>query len=193
MPDDEALLRRCADGDRQASALLINRYSPRIMALAQRMTGSREDAEDITQDVFIKIFRQAGNWESGKAKFSTWVHRVTVNRCYDRLRKKRETGVDEVPDMVDDATGPAGQLHARQTADRVKAAIDELPDRQKAALILSHYDGVSNIEAAEILEISVEAVESLLSRARRALRNALQGERAILMGQENEWDASGTV
>ena len=105
VPDDEALLRRCADGDRQASALLINRYSARILSLAQRMTGSREDAEDITQEVFIKIFRQAAKWESGKAKLSTWIHKVTVNQCYDRLRKKRETGVDEVPEMVDDTAG----------------------------------------------------------------------------------------
>ena len=184
VPDDEALLRRCADGDRQASALLINRYSARILSLAQRMTGSREDAEDITQEVFIKIFRQAAKWESGKAKLSTWIHKVTVNQCYDRLRKKRETGVDEVPEMVDDTAGPSKQLQARQTSERVKSAIDELPERQRAALLLSHYEGYSNIEAAEILDVSVEAVESLLSRARRALRLALKADQTILMGQK---------
>ena len=183
IPDDEALLRRCADGDRQASAMLINQHSPRVFAIAQRMLGNREDAEDAVQDVFIKVFRHAGNWESGKAKFTTWLHRVTVNQCYDRLRKKRETGVDEVPDMEDDAAGPAGQLQERQTQARIKEAIDDLPERQRAALLLSHYEGLSNPETAEILEISVEAVESLLSRARRALRKALIGERATLMGR----------
>jgi len=181
--EDEALLRRCADGDRQASALLINRYTPKILSLAQRMTGSREDAEDITQEVFIKVFRQAPNWETGKAKFSTWLHRVVVNQCYDRLRKKRETGMDEVPDMEDDTVGPAGQLQASQTQTRLRSAIDELPERQRAAILLSHFEGLSNPETAEILDISVEAVESLLSRARRSLRNALSGERAALMGQ----------
>ena len=185
VPDDEALLRRCAEGDRQASALLINRYSPRILAIAQRMLGSREDAEDATQDVFIKIFRQAGNWETGRAKFSTWVHKVTVNQCYDRLRKKRETVMDDMPEIMDAGHGPAGQLASQQTSMRVKAAIGNLPERQRAALILSHYEGHSNIETAEILEISVEAVESLLSRARRALKAALNGERAHLMGQEH--------
>ncbi|MAK62676.1 MAG: RNA polymerase sigma-70 factor [Ponticaulis sp.] len=192
-PDDDVLLRRCAEGDRQASALLINRYSKVILAIAQRMTGSREDAEDITQEVFIKIFRQAGKWEAGKAKFSTWIHRVTVNQCYDRLRKKRETGVSEVPDMMDDTAGPASQLQSQQASKRVRAAMAELPERQRAALLLSHFEGLSNIEAAEILEISVEAVESLLSRARRGLRNALKGERADLMGHKDELDETGSV
>lgn len=193
VPDDEELLRRCADGDRQASALLINRYSKMILAMAQRMTGSREDAEDITQEVFIKIFRQAAKWETGRARLSTWIHRVTVNQCYDRLRKKRETGVSEVPDMMDDAAGPASQLQSQQTSDRVRAAMADLPERQRAALLLSHFEGLSNTETSEILDISVEAVESLLSRARRALRNALQGERADLMGHKDEFDATGSI
>lgn len=183
IPDDEALLRRCADGDRQASAMLINQHSPRVFAIAQRMLGNREDAEDTVQDVFIKVFRHAGKWEAGKAKFTTWLHRVTVNQCYDRLRKKRETGMDDVPDMADDTEGPAAQLQSKQIETRVKEAIEELPERQRAALILSHYEGLSNPETAEILDISVEAVESLLSRARRSLKKALTGERATLMGR----------
>lgn len=182
-PDDEALLERCAVGDRQASAMLINRHSPRVMSLAQRMMGSREDAEDITQDVFIKVFSHAGKWESGRARFTTWLHRVTLNQCYDRLRRKRETGVDDIPEMADESVGPAGQLQQQQTRDRIKTAIDGLPERQRAALLLNHYEGMSNIEAADVLEISVEAVESLLSRAKRALRAALIEERTALMGQ----------
>lgn len=182
-PDDEALLEGCAAGDRQASAMLINRHSPRVLSLAQRMMNSREDAEDITQDVFIKVFRNAGKWETGRAKFTTWLHRVTLNQCYDRLRRKREIGVDEVPEIIDDSAGPASQMQQRQTQARIRIAIDGLPERQRAALLLSHYEDMSNIEAAEVLEISVEAVESLLSRAKRALRAALSGERAALMGQ----------
>lgn len=179
---DEALLERCGQGDQQAAALLINRHSPRVLALAQRMLSSREDAEDVTQEVFIKVYNQAATWESGKAKFTTWLHRVTLNQCYDRLRKKRETGMDEPPDMEDDSLGPAQQFEEQQRQKRLKQAISELPDRQRAALLLNHYDGLSNPETAEILEVSVEAVESLLSRARRNLRDILKNERNVLLG-----------
>lgn len=179
---DESLLARSAKGDRQASALLINRHSPRVLSLAQRMLGTREDAEDVSQEVFIKVFEQAGNWVQGEAKFTTWLHRVTLNKCYDRLRKKRETGMAEPPDMEDETLGPAGQMLAQQRANRLKEVIAELPERQRAALMLSHYEELSNTETAEILEISVEAVESLLSRARRALRNALAAEKSALLG-----------
>lgn len=182
-PADEALLKRSAAGDQQASALLINRHSPRVLSLAQRMLGNRDDAEDVAQDVFLKVFRTAGNWEEGKAKFTTWLHKVTVNQCYDRLRKKRETVMDEPPEQEDDTDGPATQMLATQRGKRLRAAIDELPDRQRAALLLSHYEELSNPETAEILEISVEAVESLLSRARRSLREALKAERNTLMGE----------
>lgn len=182
-PADEVLLERCAKGDRQASALLINRHSPRVLSLAQRMLGSREDAEDVAQDVFIKVFQNAAGWVQKDAKFTTWLHRVTVNRCYDRLRKKRETVLEEPPDQEDDSLGPAEQMLARQRKDRLKSAIDELPERQRAALLLSHYEELSNIETAEVLEISVEAVESLLSRARKTLKQILAAERASLMGE----------
>lgn len=182
-PADDVLLERCARGDRQASALLINRHTPRILSLAQRMLGSREDAEDATQDVFIKVFQTCGNWVQTDAKFTTWLHRVTVNQCYDRLRKKRETALEDPPDMEDESPGPAGQLQDRQRQARLRAAIDDLPDRQKAALLLSHYEELSNTETADILEISVEAVESLLSRARKRLKESLAAERASLLGE----------
>lgn len=179
---DEALLERCGQGDQQAAALLINRHSPRVLALAQRMLSSREDAEDVTQDVFIKVYKHAANWESGKAKFTTWLHRVTINQCYDRLRKKRETGMEDPPDMEDDGLGPAEQLQEHQRQKRLKQAISELPERQRAALLLNHYEGLSNPETADILELSVEAVESLLSRARRNLKQILSNERNALLG-----------
>lgn len=182
-PADEALLERSASGDQQASALLINRHSPRVLSLAQRMLGSRDDAEDIAQDVFLKVFRNAGNWVQGDAKFTTWLHRVTLNQCYDRLRRKRETLMDEPPDQEDDTPGPAEQLLAQQRQTRLKAAIDQLPERQRAALLLSHYEELNNTETADILDVSVEAVESLLSRARRALRQALSAEKQTLMGE----------
>ena len=180
---DEALLKRSAKGDRQASALLINRHSSRVLSLAQRMLGSREDAEDVSQEVFLKVFQQADKWVQKDAKFSTWLHRVTLNQCYDRLRKKREMGMAEPPDREDDSPGPPEQMLARQRQVRLQAAIAELPERQRAALLLSHYEEMNNIEAADVLEISVEAVESLLSRARRSLRQALSAERSVLMGQ----------
>ncbi|MEO0982949.1 MAG: RNA polymerase sigma factor [Pseudomonadota bacterium] len=163
---------RAAAGDRAAQSALVNRHMPRAYAVARRMLRSDEDAEDVTQEAFLRAWKALPNWEP-RAKFSTWLYRVTLNLCYDRLRKKRETLMDEPPEREDDAPRPEQALAARQEKSLLDAAIAELPDRQKAAITLCAIEGFSNIEAAEMLEASVEAVESLLARARRALKSKL--------------------
>lgn len=140
------------------------------------MLRDEAEAEDVVQETFIRLWRFAPDWKPGKARLSTWMHRVALNLCYDRLRKSRPVYEEEPPDLPDDAASPAQSLHDSELASRVQTAIQALPPRQRAAIALCHYQDMSNIEAASVLEVSVEAVESLLARARRALKAALRPE-----------------
>jgi len=170
-PDDD-LLRRAGRGDQRAIRALIARKTARILALAGRMLGDVAEAEDVAQEAFIRIWRTAPQWRPGEARFDTWLHRVALNLCYDRLRR-RTPSTNEVPEQVDPSPGPDRGLLARDTGRRVDQALQRLPDRQREAIVLCHYQELSNIEAAGVMEVSVEALESLLSRARRALRLTL--------------------
>jgi RNA polymerase sigma-70 factor (ECF subfamily) len=183
-PDAE-LMARLAHGDQLAAAGLVRRHLPRIANLARRMLQDASEAEDVAQDVFLRLWKVAPRWRSGEAKVETWLHRVALNLCYDRLRlrRRRETPLDpEGPEPIDPAPGAAETILARQRARRVQRALADLPERQRAAIVLCHYQDCSNAEAAVALEVSVDALESLLARGRRALRAALSQEVADLMG-----------
>lgn len=170
---DEALLARVAEGDPAAVRALVARKLPRVMALGQRMLGDIAEAEDVAQETFVRAWKQAPSWRTGQARFDTWLHRVTLNLCYDRLRRRREVSVAEPPEQVDHGPRPDRGLEALDTGRRVAAAMSALPDRQREAVTLCHYQELSNIEAAAVMGVSVEALESLLARGRRALRGAL--------------------
>ena len=170
---DEDLVRRVGQGDPAASQALVTRKLPRVLALAQRMLGDAAEAEDVAQETLLKAWRQAPRWTPGRARFDTWLHRVALNLCYDRLRRRREIPTDAPPERPDDGPAPDRGLLAAETGARVDAALAGLPQRQREAIVLCHYQELSNIEAAALMDISVEALESLLSRGRRALRQAL--------------------
>lgn len=170
---DEALLARVAAGDPAAVRSLVARKLPRLLALAGRMLGENTEAEDVAQETFVRAWKQASTWKPGGARFDTWLHRVALNLCYDRLRRRREVAMDSPPDRADEGPGPDRGLEARDVGRRVAAAMAALPDRQREAVSLCHYQEISNIEAAALMGVSVEALESLLSRGRRALRAAL--------------------
>jgi RNA polymerase sigma-70 factor, ECF subfamily len=174
-PDAE-LVRRVGAGDSRAAEALVRRHLPRMTALARRMLSDPAEAEDVAQEVFLRVWRNAASWKEGQAKFETWMHRVAINLCYDRLRRKRETlDPDAGVDVADLSPGAVDGIAARERAVEVHRALDGLPERQRAAIVLCHFQELSNIEAAAALEVSVEALESLLSRGRRALRSQLAG------------------
>ena len=170
---DEDLIRRVARGEPAAVQALVARKLPRLLALSRRMLGDPAEAEDVAQEVFLRAWKQVPKWVPGAAKFDTWLHRVTLNLCYDRLRRNRETPMAEPPDRPDPGPAPDRGLEASELGSQVDRALQALPDRQREAIVLCHYQELSNIEAAELMGVSVEAMESLLSRGRRALRTAL--------------------
>lgn len=165
-------IKRAAGGDPAAIRAIVVRNTAPLNALAYRMLRSQEDAEEVVQETFLRAWKALPKWKPN-AQLSTWLHRVALNLCYDRLRKRREHVMAEPPDMVDETPGPQGQLERQQSITKVRDALAQLPERQQAALSLCALEGYTNRMAAEILEISVEALESLLSRGRRQLRSIL--------------------
>ncbi|ACT58974.1 RNA polymerase sigma factor [Hirschia baltica] len=188
---DDILVEKVGGGDRQAASVLVRRHSQRVLNIARRMMVNEAEAEDVTQDVFLKVWKSAAKWESGKAKFTTWLHRVTVNTCLDRLRKPKMGNVDTVPEVADESETPAQRLEAESRSELLKRAMEQLPDRQRAALSLCYFEEISNIEAAEVMEVSVDALESLLSRGRRKLKELLQMDREELLVSNAQGRATG--
>lgn len=171
-PDTE-LVTRAGRGDRAAAQALMTRHLPKMMTLARRMLGSQAEAEDAVQDAFLKLWTHAARWQPGKAKFETWLYRVTLNKCYDRLRRRPSAKLEEAAEVADPAPAADSVLENSALAGEIEVALGALPERQRAAILLCHHQERGNIEAAEILGISVEALESLLARGRRALRARL--------------------
>ena len=166
---DDVLVRRIAEGDRRAWTALVDRHAPPLHCFAWRMLGDQAEAEDVVQDAMMRLLHKVARWEPGQATLRTWLYRVTTNLCIDRRRRKRSESLDGRPDVADPVTGE--RLAARlDVTNKVKAAMADLPPRQRVAVTLVHYEGFTQIEAAELINVSVDAFESLLARGRRGLR-----------------------
>ncbi|TYP78659.1 RNA polymerase ECF family sigma subunit [Maritimibacter alkaliphilus HTCC2654] len=178
---DEALLVAYGNGDREAARLLTARLAPRVLGFAARMLGGdRAEAEDVTQEAMLRLWRVAPEWRQGEAKVTTWLFRVASNLCTDRLRKRRSVDIDSVAEPEDDAPGAVAGLIEADRARALEGALAQLPDRQREAVVLRHLEGLTNPEIAEAMEISVEAVESLTARGKRTLAGILSGRREEL-------------
>lgn len=175
LDDDRILMARLIEGDEDAFRALIDRHIRAIVGLARRLLGDTAEAEDVAQEAMLRLWRTADRIEVGANGVRGWLSRVARNLCIDRQRANhRLRVVEEVPEEIE----PPRQLEGLEAADvsaRVEQAMQELPERQRTALLLFHHEGLSLIEIGNEMDISSEAVESLLARGRRGLKSKLAG------------------
>jgi len=174
--DDMALVARAGVGDAPAFGVLASRHLGSVIATARRLVRDHAEAEDIAQETMLRLWREASKLEIGPVGVGPWLRRVAANLAIDRLRS---SGRIMIAENVPEQEAPATQLDSlveRDVSRRVNEALFMLPERQRVALVLFHYEGMSQREVATRLDVSEDAVESLLSRARRALRVALKDE-----------------
>jgi RNA polymerase sigma-70 factor, ECF subfamily len=183
---DEELMARIAGSDAQAFEILVRRHQRRILNLIYRSLGDRIQAEDVAQEVFLRVWRAAEDYKP-KSKFTTWVYRIVVNLCLDTLKSahRKQPFVhlyggaenseenDGVLNGCDSAPSPEELLIDAEKSRRIFAALDSLPANQRLAVVLKKFDGLSYDDISRILGCSVAAVESLLVRAKKTLRERL--------------------
>jgi RNA polymerase sigma-70 factor (ECF subfamily) len=174
--EESALVRRVAGGDRAAFSVLVQAPQRPLSAYARRMLTDADRADDIVQEVFLRLWLNADRYDPTAARLTTWLHNIAHNLCIDSYRKLAR--INEAGDFdlesAPEHTEPEDRQLAAQRARQVRDALAALPERQRSALLLCHYQGLSNREAAAILALSVEALESLLARARRRLKKDLE-------------------
>lgn len=170
---DEELIERTAGGDEAAFRSLVGRHTQRSLRLAQRMTGNASDAEEVVQEAFLRLWSKADTWQRGRGKFTTWFFRIVVNLCLDRRRRPGFLPLETAGDPPDPRPGATAKIYEDEVGRAVAGALAELPERQRAAVVLSYYEEMSNQEAATALSVSVSALEALLVRARRTLKTRL--------------------
>ncbi len=181
---DEELMVRIASGDQGAFRLLSRRHLTRTLALARRITGNQADAEEIVQEALLRVWTNAPRWRP-TAAFRTWFYRVVFNLCLNRKRRRPFAPLEDAGDPADPAPNAAAQLERRQGDQVVSAAIAALPERQRAAIVLTYHDGLSNAETAAVLDTSIGGVETLLVRAKRSLRASLGPQIAAISRDES--------
>ena len=183
---DEELMARIAGSDAQAFEILVRRHQRHILNLIYRSIGDRTQAEDVAQEVFLRVWRAAEDYEP-KAKFTTWVYRIAVNLCLDALKAthRKQPFVhlyadaehpdenDRVLNVCDSARSPEELLIDVEESGRIFAALQGLPTNQRLAVVLTKFDGLSYDEISWVLGCSISAVESLLIRAKKNLRERL--------------------
>ena len=172
---DPELLVLTAAGDQAAFAELVRSHQSRVLNLTYRFSRDRQDAEDLAQEVFFKVWKYARTFK-GQAAFSTWLYRLAVNTCLNyRQKKKIETApLPLLGDFAVETDLAGAEIIFRERKNLLNKALNGLPVRQKIALILASFEEKSYEEIAAIMEVSVSAVETLLFRARRNLANILR-------------------
>ena len=175
---DEELMQAICNGDQGAYQTVVKQHLKSISHYAFRILDDQKETEDITQEAFLKLWINAEKWQPEKAKLSTWLHRINHNLCIDYLRKHRNIQTQENVEEENEKRTDWRDSHAdgeeeRLQELRLKTAVNSLPENQRSALMLCHYSGFSNKEAAVIMNISVKALESAIARAKRSLRKQL--------------------
>jgi RNA polymerase sigma-70 factor (ECF subfamily) len=170
-PPDHDLMARAAQGDERAFRELARRHAGSALRLARRILGSEALAEEIVQDAFLRVWTNAPRWRP-EAAFRTWLYRVVINLCLNAKRRPADLPLAAAGDPPDPALDPGAALDQRERDAQLAAAIDRLPARQRAAVVLTYQEGLGNAEAAAVLGMSISGIETLLVRARRSLREA---------------------
>lgn len=176
--DDAKLLAAVAEGDASAFQCLLRRHAPRVLAFARAVLDDAMEAEDVTQEVFIRLWQQPLAYDPQRAAFSTWLYRVTRNAASnhrERVRGREQRWDETMPEPVDETPGPEARYAETEDAQRFDRARARLPEAQRSALALVYGQGLSNRDAASAMALSVKALEALLVRARRGLRASLGG------------------
>jgi RNA polymerase sigma-70 factor (ECF subfamily) len=171
---DDTLMRRVAEGNAFAFETLVRRNMRRALAVAQGITGNPNDADEIAQEAFMRVWQHAHRWNPGRARFSTWLHRIVVNLCLDRRRKPQWVTLEVAGELCEESSEAAPeQIAQRQHRLAVARAMEGLPERQRAAITLFYFEGLSGNEAAGSMGLTIAAFEQLLLRARRAVKAEL--------------------
>ena len=178
--DDNVLLVAFAKGDRSAAQQLTERLMPKIYSHAYYRLGNIADAEDATQEAFLKLWKIAPNWEHDNAQVSTWLYRVVYNLCKDRYRRATLENLSSAQGATHGTQSPTDKIDAQYRQKALYDAMSTLPENQRLAIQLRHIDELSNPEIAEVMELSVEAVESLTARGKRKLIEILQSQKSKL-------------
>ncbi len=184
--DERTLMARLRARDATAFRVLVDRHMPVLLGVARRILRDEAEAEDVVQEAFVRLWQNGAGLDIGDAGVRPWLRRVVTNQCIDRIRAGRRTDVtDEIPEQPVQAT-QFTNLARNDMSARVTHALQELPERQRQALVLFHFEGLSQNEVAAALSVSDEAVESLLSRARRTLRTTLKDEWRQLLPDDGD-------
>jgi RNA polymerase sigma-70 factor, ECF subfamily len=172
---DEDLLAQISARDQRALRILMARHMRRALRLAQASTGSATDADDIAQEAFVRVWHHAASFDPRMARFTTWFYRIVVNLAFDRLRRPRAEALDLAADVASDAPDPLASLVASEEQAILNGALSEISERQRTAIALFHFEGLSGREGADVMNLSEKAFESLLIRARAALKQHVLG------------------
>jgi RNA polymerase sigma factor (sigma-70 family) len=170
---DDALMARLAARDGEAFRLIIAAHSARPHRIAWRMLGDPAEAEDVAQEAMMRLWEYAGRWQAGGPGIAAWLTRVATNLCLDRVRRRKYVSDEAVPERIDEAPRADELIDEAQARAQTIAAVQALPDHQRAAIMLTYYEDMANGAAAQLLDMNIKAFESLLLRARTALRQSL--------------------
>jgi|AntRauTorckE6833_2_1112554.scaffolds.fasta_scaffold89894_2 RNA polymerase sigma-70 factor (ECF subfamily) len=171
--DQDLMLRIAQQKDQDAFATLVNRYRHKLFATCYRMLGQQAEAEEAVQDSFLKLWNYAKSWDAEKASLNTWLYTITGNTCRDVLRKRKAILVEHDDNRESELPGGQEVVEQKEQARLVKKAINELPERQREALVLSYYQGLSHKEIGAIMGSSPKSIEGLIARARTDLKQQL--------------------
>jgi RNA polymerase sigma-70 factor (ECF subfamily) len=174
IPSDEILMQAVARGELAAFEQLVLRHQQPAWRTAYRMLGCRQTAEDVAQEAFLRVFQAADRYQPA-ASFRTYLYRIVVRLCLDCLRKRRAVTTDDLTQIVESHACPEQEAARGERARVVQSALNHLPAKQRLAIVLRYFEGLSGREIAAAMETSVKAVERLLARGRAALEKRLAG------------------